>query len=211
MKNLTMAAFAATMVVTSAFAEEATVAPVTGPVLGGSIELKFKEDAAGDWGATNTIGASITMPGTAFASFNVESVDGATAQLDEWQLGTEVNDGTVSIGKQGDIWVAAEGEHTIHNPKMDESIQLNMGKAAVAVEFGDFTNDVSDIEAVAGALTFGAGSATVKGAEPKGEGAAHSSPQQGKDQPKDQVYPQEDQGCDDPRGNAESCGGPFVL
>jgi hypothetical protein len=164
MKNLTMAAFAATMVVTSAFAEEATVAPVTGPVLGGSIELKFKEDAAGDWGATNTIGASITMPGTAFASFNVESVDGATAQLDEWQLGTEVNDGTVSIGKQGDIWVAAEGEHTIHNPKMDESIQLNMGKAAVAVEFGDFTNDVSDIEAVAGALTFGAGSATLKGA-----------------------------------------------
>jgi len=164
MKNLAMAAFAATMVVTSAFAEDATVAPVAGPVLGGSVELKFKENAAGDWAATQTLGASIAMGGTAFASFNVESIDGATAQLDEWQLGTELNDGTVSIGKQGDVWVAAEGEHTIHNPKMDESIQLNMGNAAVAVEFGDFTNDVSDIEAVAAALTFGAGPASVKGA-----------------------------------------------
>lgn len=160
-----MAAFAATMVVTSAFAEEATVAPVTGPVLGGSVELKFTEDANGDWGATQTIGASIDMSGTAFASFNVESIDGGTATLDEWQLGTTMSsDATISIGKQGDIWVGAEGEHTIANPKMDESIQLNMGAFAAAVEFGDFTNDVSDIEAVAGALTFGAGSATVKGA-----------------------------------------------
>lgn len=164
MKNLAIATFVATMVATSAFAEETAPAPVAGPVLGGSVELKFTEDASGDWGAKNTIGASITMPGTAYASFNVESVDGATAQLDEWELGTELDNGTISIGKQGDIWVAAEGEHTIHNPKMDESIQLGMGGAAVALEFGDFTNDVSDIEAVAGAYTFSAGSASIKGA-----------------------------------------------
>lgn len=165
MKNLAMAAFAATMVVTSAFADQATVAPVAGPVLGGSVELKFTEDANGDWGATQTIGASIDMSGTAFASFNVESIDGGTATLDEWQLGTTVSsDATVSIGKQGDIWVAAEGEHSIANPKMDESIQLNMGAFAAAVEFGNFSGDVSDIEAVAGAYTFGAGTTTIKGA-----------------------------------------------
>ena len=156
MKNLAIATFVASMAVTSAFAEEAA-APVTGPVLGGSVELKFTEDASGDWGATQTIGASINMSGKAFASFNVESIDGGTATLDEWQLGTTVApDTTVSIGKQGDVWVSSEGEHTIANPKMDESIQLNMGAFAVAVEFGNFSGDVSDIEAIAGAYTFGA-------------------------------------------------------
>ena len=164
MKNLAIATFVASMAVTSAFAEEAA-APVTGPVLGGSVELKFTEDASGDWGATQTIGASINMSGKAFASFNVESIDGGTATLDEWQLGTTVApDTTVSIGKQGDVWVSSEGEHTIANPKMDESIQLNMGAFAAAVEFGNFSGDVSDIEAIAGAYTFGAGPATIKGA-----------------------------------------------
>ena len=36
---------------------------------------------------------------------------------------------------------------------MDESVIVDMGNAKVAKEFGDFTNDLSDIEAIAGSYT----------------------------------------------------------
>ena len=68
-------------------------------------------------------------------------------------MGTSFGETTVSVGDQGDIWIAAEGEHTIANPKMDESVIVSMGNAAVAVEFGDWKNDVSNIEAIAGAYS----------------------------------------------------------
>jgi hypothetical protein len=41
------------------------------------------------------------------------------------------------------------------NPTMNESIQVHVDNVSVAMEFGDFKNDVSDIEAVAGKVSLG--------------------------------------------------------
>ena len=47
--------------------------------------------------------------------------------------------------------------------------------------------------------------------DPQGEGAPLRGPQQGSDQPKDPVHPEEGQRPDDPRGNPRRCKVPFVL
>jgi len=125
------------------------------PAISGGVEVEIKENASGDWGSKTTLGAGISAEGMAFGGFNFESVDGGGLSLDEWQLGTDMGEATVSLGKQGDIWIGAEGEHTIANPKMDESVQISMGDFAMAVEFGDWQNDVTDIEAIAGSYSLG--------------------------------------------------------
>lgn len=150
--NRLLAVLLATTVSTAAFAET----EIAGATIAGEVEVTIKENAAGDWGSTTKLDLGIAREGMAFGGFNFASTDGGDLTLDEWQLGTSIGtDATVSLGKQGDIWVGAEGEHTIANPKMDESVIVDMGAFAVAAEFGDYKNDVSDIEAVAGAMHWG--------------------------------------------------------
>tara|TARA_B100000073_G_scaffold326391_1_gene311031 strand:- start:1640 stop:2440 length:801 start_codon:yes stop_codon:yes gene_type:complete len=132
-----------------ALAESSSVSPK----LSSDIEVVMKETSSDNWGATTTLGFGIEMSSTAFGGFNLESKDGSSFSLDEWNMGTALGVGTISIGKQGDIWIGAEGEHTIANMGMDESVIVDMGNAKVAMEFGDFTNDLSDIEAIAGSYT----------------------------------------------------------
>ena len=151
MRKLLSTVIAGLFVVTPAFAEQAA----SGPTVGGKVKIDITQDANDDWGSKTTLGAGINMDGLAFGGFNVESVDGSTFTLDEWQLGTTLDAATVSLGKQGDIWVGAEGEHTIANQKMDESVIVDMGDIAVALEFGDWKNDLTDIEAVQGSYTIG--------------------------------------------------------
>lgn len=142
----------ATTVGTGAFAET----EIASTTISGEVEVTIKENAAGDWGSTTVLDLGIAREGTAFGGFNFASTDGGDLTLDEWQLGTSIGTAaTVSLGKQGDIWVGAEGEHTIANPKMDESVIVDLGSVAVAVELGDYKNDVTDIEAVAGAMHWG--------------------------------------------------------
>ena len=151
MRNLLSTVIAGLLVATPVIAEEAA----SGPTIGGSIKVDIAENANEDWGSTLTLGTGISMDGLAFGGFNVEAKDGGDFALDEWQMGTELEGATVSLGKQGDIWIGAEGEHTIANQTMDESIIVSMGDAAVAVEFGDWKNDVTDIEAIAGSWSTG--------------------------------------------------------
>ena len=145
-----LAILLATTFSTMAVAE--TSAPV-GPTVGGKVEVEIKENASDDWGAKTTFGLGINHNDMAFGGISLEAIDSDTLKVDEWQMGTSFGETTVSIGDQGDIWIAAEGEHTIANPKMDESVIVSMGNAAVALEFGDWKNDVSDIEAIAGSYT----------------------------------------------------------
>ena len=153
MRNLLSTVIAGLLVATPVIAEEAA----SGPTIGGSIKVDIAENANEDWGSTLTLGTGISMDGLAFGGFNVEAKDGGDFALDEWQMGTSFGTTTVSVGDQGDIWIGAEGEHTIANPKMDESVIVDMGSAAVALEFGDWKNDVSDIEAIAGSFSTEAG------------------------------------------------------
>jgi hypothetical protein len=145
-----LAILLATTFSTMAVAE--TTAPV-GPTVGGKVEVEIKENASNDWGAKTTFGLDINHNDIAFGGISLEAIDSDTLKVNEWQMGTSVGEATVSVGDQGDIWIGAEGEHTIANPKMDESVIVSMGNAAVAVEFGDWKNDVSNIEAIAGSYT----------------------------------------------------------
>lgn len=146
-----LAILLATTFSTVAVAED-TSAPV-GPTVGGKVEVEIKENASNDWGAKTTFGLGINHNDIAFGGISLEAIDSDTLKVDEWQMGTSVGEATISVGDQGDIWIGAEGEHTIANPKMDESVIVSMGNAAVAVEFGDWKNDVSNIEAIAGSYT----------------------------------------------------------
>jgi len=146
-----LAILLATTFSTMAVAED-TSAPV-GPTVGGKVEVEIKENASNDWGAKTTFGLDINHNVIGFGGISLEAIDSDTLTVNEWQMGTSVGGATVSIGDQGDIWIGAEGEHTLANPKMDESVQVTMGNAAVAVEFGDWKNDVSNIEAIAGSYS----------------------------------------------------------
>ena len=148
--NRLLAILLATTFSTMAVAE--TSAPV-GPTVGGKVEVEIKENASNDWGAKTTFGLGFNHSDMAFGGISLEAVDSNTLTVDEWQMGTSLGMVTVSVGDQGDIWIGAEGEHTIANPKMDESVIADFGDAAIALEFGDWKNDVSDIEAIAGSYT----------------------------------------------------------
>ena len=164
MRNVFMSAIAATAISTAAFAEEAEVAPAT--AINGSIGVELSENAAGDYVATTTIGAGINATGLAFGGVSVESVDGATFELDEWFIGTNVGVATLSFGKQGDLMVENDfeivGGDTLADVADDhESLQVTVGAASVMVGLTDITADVTEVENVQGAYTLTLGAADV--------------------------------------------------
>jgi hypothetical protein len=160
MKNTIFASVAALFVATTAYAEGSTAA-TTRPQLGGSINVEVTENAAGDYVATTTLGAGINVEGLAFASATIESVDGATFEIDEWNIGTQIGVATLSFGKQGDLMVGNDfeivGGDTLADVADDhESLQVTVGAASVMVGLTDITTDVTDVENVQGAYTIGA-------------------------------------------------------
>ena len=157
---------AAVLIAGTAAAESSSVAePMFN--IGGDIELKIEENTAGDYAAKTTLGLGVTAGQMAYGGFNVEAVDSNTFTLDEWHMGVQVDAGSVSVGKQGDIWIdapSAIAHNTLADMTMDESVQARLGGLSVAMEFGDVKNDVSDIEAVAGSYTLTEGDISATGA-----------------------------------------------
>lgn len=144
---------AAIMVAGTAYAQD-----VTSPnIFTGGVEVKLSEDRTTDKiTSTTTLDLGLGADtGFAFGNIALQSKDGTSVGVDEWNLGTVVGPATASIGDQGDIWIAAEGEQTMANPTMNESIQVHVENVSVAMEFGDWKNDVSDISAVAGSISLG--------------------------------------------------------
>ena len=159
MRNVFITTVAAMAISTAAFAED-TTATVAGPKLGGSVNVEVTENSAGDYVATTTLGVGISVDGLAFGGATVESVDGATFELDEWNIGTHVGVATLSFGKQGDLMVENDfeivGGDTIADLADDhESLQVTVGAASVMVGLTDVTADVTDVENIQGAYTFG--------------------------------------------------------
>lgn len=136
------------------------------PLLGGEINVEVTENAAGDYIATTTFGVGINVEGVAFGGASIESVDGATFEIDEWQLGAHVGMTTLTFGKQGDLMVGNDfeivGGTTIADVADDhESLIVDLGGAAVMVGFTDITSDVTEIENVQGSYSFGVASLDV--------------------------------------------------
>ena len=163
MKNIFLASVISVFAVSSAVAEETTK---TAPAIGGSVNVEVTENTAGDYVATTTLGLSIAAGDVAFGSVSVESVDGATLEIDEWAIGTNVGVATVSFGKQDDLMVGNDfeivGGDTIADLADDhESLQVTVGAASVMVGLTDVTADVTDVENIQGAYTFGVADSAV--------------------------------------------------
>lgn len=159
MRNVFITTIAAMAFASAVSAEEVTAA---GPVLGGSVNVEVTENVAGDYVATTTLGVSIEAEGLAFGSVTVESVDGATFEIDEWKIGTHVGAATLSFGKQGSLFVENDfeivGGDTLAFPADDhESVMVSMGSAAVMVGLTDVTTDVTEIENIQGSYSLAMG------------------------------------------------------
>ena len=160
MRNVFITTLAAMALAGAAYAGDVTEAtPVTGPTLTGGINLEVTENAAGDYVATTTLDVGIAAEGLAFGSATVESVDGATFEIDEWYIGTHVGAATVSFGDQGSLFVENDfeivGGDTLAFPADDhESLIVSMGDASVMIGLTDVTTDVTDVENVQGSYAF---------------------------------------------------------
>ena len=148
MRNVFILAAAAAMAATVAHAES---------VLSGSIEIEVNKDAE----ATLTLGAGLSAGDLAFGSFNVESVDGGSFDIDQWQMGADVAGATLSFGDQDGVFVEGENGATLAEPVMAESLKVSLGDAQVAVGLTDWNADITDVSNVQGAYTVGAGLVSV--------------------------------------------------
>ena len=132
--------------------------------LSGEIKSTVAETNAGNWGATTELTLGIAAGNVANGSIELKAVPGGDFDIDEWHIGTTVNMVGLSLGKQGDVWVGAEGEHTLSIPAMSDSLQANMGAGNIALGFTDVTADVTDLSNVQGSYTVGAGIGKITGA-----------------------------------------------
>ena len=148
MRNVFILAAAAAMAATVANAD--TVNPA-GAMLTGSMEVEVNSDKE----ATLTLGAGLSAGDLAFGSFNVESVDGGSFTLDQWQIGADVAGATLSFGDQDGVFVEGENGATLAAPAMEESLKVSVGDAQVAVGLTDWNADITDISNVQGAYTIG--------------------------------------------------------
>jgi len=150
MRNVFILAAAAAMAATVANADTVNPAPA-GAMLTGSMEVEVNSDKE----ATLTLGAGLSAGDLAFGSFNVESVDGGSFTLDQWQIGADVAGATVSFGNQDGVFVEGENGATLAAPAMEESLKVSVGDAQVAVGLTDWNADITDISNVQGAYTIG--------------------------------------------------------
>jgi hypothetical protein len=162
MKNTILASFFALFAASAASAQ----------TLNGSVGVEITENAAGKYVAETTLGfgASVnTGAGLAFGGFTFETVDGSDLSIDQWQLGLSFGDTVVSLGKQGDVFVAGRlntvGEGTLTLPNdSGESIILSQGAASVLVGFEDITVDISKVSNVQLSYTANLGAVDLTGA-----------------------------------------------
>jgi|TARA_B110000908_G_C10263721_1_gene461531 hypothetical protein len=153
MKNTILSIVAVFSTAGYTMAEEAAVAnPVT---LTGEIKTTIAETAADKYGATTTFGLDVGVTGIAFGGLNFATGADDKLALDEWHIGANLGLATVSYGDQGNNWIGAEGEQTIADPAMGDSLKVSVGDATVALGMTDATADVTDLSNVQATYTMG--------------------------------------------------------
>jgi hypothetical protein len=153
MKNTILSIVAVFSTAGYAMAEEVAVAnPVT---LTGEIKTTIAETAADKYGATTTFGLDVGVTGIAFGGLDFAVGSDDKLALDEWHIGANLGLATVSYGDQGNNWIGAEGEQTIADPAMGDSLKVSVGDATVALGMTDATADVTDLSNVQATYTMG--------------------------------------------------------
>lgn len=124
--------------------------------LGGTVGVEITENSAGDYVAETTLGvgvSTLTDSGVAFGGFAFESVDGGTLAVDEWHIGYGAGQASISIGRQGDVFVDSRME-TVGGGTLDlpsdsvDSVIVAQGAATVFVGLTDITADITDVSNV---------------------------------------------------------------
>tara|TARA_R110000822_G_scaffold26359_2_gene79388 strand:- start:1838 stop:2635 length:798 start_codon:yes stop_codon:yes gene_type:complete len=163
MKIITSTAVVALLAITACAAPE----EVAAAELAASIELDIAENTAGDYAATKTFGLDVTGVGDAFAGIEVDVNSSKVIVVDEWHVGMTAAAGTVSLGKQGNVWLdapSAAAHNTIADPALGESIQVTVGAASVGIGFDDIETNMGKIDNLQGMYTADVGIVSVTGA-----------------------------------------------
>jgi hypothetical protein len=120
----------------------------------GEVSLDAAENTAGNWVVTPGFELGLNAGEIATVDLDFSAVDGGAVTLDNWTVGTTVGSVGIAIGDDNGLFPGAEGEQTLVEPAMAESVKLSYGSAAVAVGFTNWSADVTDISNVQGAYTF---------------------------------------------------------
>ena len=160
MQKLFITAAVAAMISGSAFAEEATVAPV----LSGEVSIDVAETTNDNYGATMGVDLGVDFDGAGTVDLDFTAVDGGAVTLDTWAVGTTVGGVGLELGDDLGVMPGAEGEQTLAAPTMAEAMRVTVGDAQVALGLADFGNDVTDLSNVQGAYTINNGAFDVTAA-----------------------------------------------
>jgi hypothetical protein len=156
MKNTILSIAAVFSMAGAAVAQDATA-----PALSGEVSLDFVETTAGNVAGSMGLELGIDAQGLGAVNLDFEAVDGGAVTLENWTVSTTIGAVGLAFGDDNGLMPGAEGEHTLAEPAMAESVMLSYGDAAVAVGFTDWTTDMGDISNVQGAYTFALGTASV--------------------------------------------------
>jgi len=114
--------------------------------IGGSIELEVEKNVADNYGAAltynlNYTGGSEELGASASIGFENDAID-------SWSLGVNLMGAGISVGDQGSLFIEGYDGATLADPSIAESLRVNYSGASVALGFGDFEDDLTDIESV---------------------------------------------------------------
>lgn len=161
MKNILVAACAATLMAGSAIAAD----------IDATLKVELGENATTNkYTAKTTVQLDVAHDeGLAFGSISLKSVDNASVGVDKWHFGTTVAGARVSFGDQGGIMpeaVAGTSADTLvdTNAAMEESLQVSVAGLDFALGMTDIRTDVSEIANVQAAYTIGLPIAAITGA-----------------------------------------------
>jgi|694.fasta_scaffold55037_8 hypothetical protein len=123
----------------------------TAAEIGGVVELEVGKNAAGNYGAVPTYGLTYTGGSEELgASVSLGFENNA---LDSWSLGVNLIGAGISVGDQGSLFVEGYDGATLADPSIAESLRVTYSGASVALGFGSFTTDLTDIESVQAAYS----------------------------------------------------------
>lgn len=156
MKNTIFTIVTVFSTATMAYADAEVAAPAVDPVsLTGKIETVIAENASDKYGATTTFGLDVGVTGVGFGGMDFAVGSDKDLELDEWHMGVDLGLAKVSYGDQGNIWIGAEGEQTIADPAMGESLKVSVGDATVALGMTDSAADVTDLSNIQATYSLG--------------------------------------------------------
>jgi len=155
MKNTILSIVAVFSTAGAAFAESAPAAQSV--AVTGQIETVIAETAADSdkYGATTSFDLGVAAAGVAFGGLDFVTDSDNDLSLDEWHMGVNVGLATISYGNQGNNWIGAEGEQTLADPAMGESLKVSLGDATVALGMTDSSADVTDFSNIQATYTMG--------------------------------------------------------